>query len=592
MQAVSDAEKLAFRTSPIKRKFKLFIDWIAKGDTAGVVTASEWDATYFGKDNVNNAENNAPCQPFIFSDSMTFNDNARFISNKFENGVMLANRSDANGDFSSAEVISIIYTDVQTVTHLTITASTYNYLVDFDFYYRDATNTSWVLIDNYVGVAIPDTVYDFGADTNIKGWKIEVTKISAADMMVNIIEVQAGYRDDITDDIVSMRIEKKFEDTNSGSLSIGNITANRLDITLNNTHQRYNPKNTASDVYAYLKSNRALIPYIGIDMGGSITYFAQGIFYMRNLVPKPDMTVDIFALDRMWFLNDEDFNTSTLYEAYTIKELVEEMLAVFGMTASEYSVDTTTGDIPYAWFEPRRYAENLKRLALAEGGLANFNELGVLDFKARAWQDTLIRASYDDDNILLDSAESPLKAENMKNSISIKVNPLVLQAEEQVYSLSQTISIPASSSISIVCYFSKIPCKAVADAALTAGADITITSETKYAYATFITLTNAGGVAEDVTALTIAAQPLISTGTNIVKSEDAALIAKYGKSEYKINSEFIQDISYAQTLADDLKTDNKDPEAEIDFSSLCLPYLQLGDLIAIKHTKLNIGGAL
>ncbi|GAH88316.1 unnamed protein product [marine sediment metagenome] len=51
-------------------------------------------------------------------------------------------------------------------------------------------------------------------------------------------------------------------------------------------------------------------------------------------------------------------------------------------------------------------------------------------------------------------------------------------------------------------------------------------------------------------------------------------------------------MGYAQVLADDLRVDHEDPEADLEFDSLSLPYLQLGDLIAVKCKKLNIGDDL
>lgn len=592
-QNVSDEVKLAFRISPIKRKYKCTIDWITKGDTPGTITADQWNATYFGKGNVNNGETFARYKPFILSDSMRLGDNVRLLSNKYENGWLGANRSDVNGEFSPVEVASIIYDDVHTTTHITVMGSLYNYPINFDLYYRDSGDANWVLCENYTNRDSYITVYEFGSATNIKGWKAEIAKINLADMLACLVEVQVGFRDDVSMDLVTpFEIRKELEYQSEKSLPIGNISANVLNLKLNNTHQRYNPKNKDSDIYEYLKSNKVIRPYIGIDLVGSIVYIPQGVFYLRELKPGPDMTVDIYAVDRMLSLNEEDFISSTVYENYKNSELVKELIEDFGLGASEYLIDETDGTIPYAWFEPRRYAKNIKRLAIAEGGVAFFDEVDIFKYKKRGWTSEGVQAYYNDSHIIKDSAYSPLISRNMKNYIRIKSNPLYLQAEQQIYRSTEVISIAAGESESIVCYYSKIPCKEVQNAVVAKGANITIESEAKYAYATSLTFKNNGGAPEDVTSITIEGKPLEKTGANIVVSKNDTLISKYGKSEYSIDSEFIQEMDYAQVLADGLRVDYEDPEADLEFDSLSLPYLQLGDLIAVKCKKLNIGGKL
>ena len=595
MQTITTAARLAFETSPVKRKYKCFIDWITKGDTPGVVTAGEFNSTYFPKANVANGEDYTPYKPFILSDSMRLGDNVRLVSNKYENGWMGANRSDAYGVFTpNAEVISMIYTDAVSTTHLTVFGSQYNYPFNMDLYYRDATNTNWILCQTYTGLTNYITVYTFPSLTTIKGWKVEITRINLANMFACIVEVTTGFREDVTADLTNdcMEITKELE-YSGASVSLGNISANTLRLRLNNTTQKYNPENVDSYLYPYLKYNKIIQPFIGIDLGDSIEWFAQGKYYVREITPKPDMTVEIYAVDRMFFLNNKDFDSSLVYENHTKSELVTHIVDDFGIGAAERSIDTTTDIIPYAYFTPRKYAEDIKRLEISDGGVAFFDELGKFNSKTRGWTETGAAAYYDDSNIKKDSASSPTISSSMKNYIRIKSNPLYEQVQEVVYNLTQTISVPAGGTKTFACYFNTKPCLDVVNATFTqsggGGGHITITTESKYSFATFLTFSNSAGVAENVLTIEIQAKPLEATGANEVIAQDSALIDIYGKSEYEIDSEFIQNMTRAQELADDLLVDYKDPEAlELEIETISKPYIQLGDIANVKIKKLSI----
>ena len=596
MQVATDEAKLAFITSPIKRKYKCFIDWITKGDITGTVIADEWNSTYFAKENANDSEMYERFKPFILSDSMRLGDNVRLVSNKYANGWLGINRSDENGEFVNGspiitEEISEIFTNAISLTHLTVFGSQYNYPINMDLYYMN-TDFEWVLCQSYSGLTSYITVYEFASITDIEGWKVEISKINLADMLACIVEVTTGFREDVSVDLTAepMDISKELE-YSGASVSLGNISANTLRLRLNNTSQKYNPENVDSYLYPFLKYNKIIYPYIGIDLGTSIEWVAQGKYYLREINPKPDMTVEIYAVDRMYFLNDEDFESSLVYENYTKSELQQMLVEDFGLGASEYDIDETFDEIPYAYFTPRKYAENIKRLEIADGGVAFFDELGIFKSKTRGWTESGVAAYYDDANIKKDSASSPVVASSMKNYIRIKSNPLYLQAQEVVYSLTQNITIPANGSKTFACYFNTKPCLDVVNATFTqSSTHITITSENKYSFATFLTFSNSAGVAENVLTIEIQAKSLEATGQNEVISQDADLIAIYGKSEYEIDSEFIQDMDYAQELADNLLIDYKNPEAlEIEIEAPSRPYLQLGDTVNVKISKLSIG---
>ncbi|MBA7586429.1 hypothetical protein ES708_28427 [subsurface metagenome] len=165
----------------------------------------------------------------------------------------------------------------------------------------------------------------------------------------------------------------------------------------------------------------------------------------------------------------------------------------------------------------------------------------------------------------------------------------ILEKRQKIYLSTETITVGAGQLKTIPCYYLKVPSKDILDAVITAGENIWIVSEEKYAYATFLTVENVGESSEDITEITIWGKPLERLGTNVVISKNEDLILLHGKSEFSVDSEFIQNMTHAQKLADGLRVSSEDPEAELEFDSLSLPFLQPGDLIAVKNKKLNIG---
>ena len=388
--------------------------------------------------------------------------------------------------------------------------------------------------------------------------------------------------------LIDIKIKKEME-YETGSIEIGNISANSLTFTLSNTTQRFNSSNESSPIYQYLKANKKVKPYIGITNGGGTTYIQQGIFYIKQIIPKPDMTIEFICIDMMGLMKEKDFETSDLYEGDTISDLVKVIVEDYGIIAADYSIDATTETIDYAYFNKASYAYQIKQLAIAEGGMAYFDELGKFQFKNKSYEPSYtIQKSYTEAIILKGTQKKPYISSKMKNKIQIKSSPLTLTEQKIIFESSETLAVPAGGTLKVPCFFITNPCDDIQGATFTqSGADITITNEDKYQYATFLTFTNAGG-AQNVTSIEIQGKPLVSKGQTIAEAEDAALITTYGEKLYSVNNAYIQNHDYAQSLADALLDAWEDPEAEFTFKSLSLPYLQLGDRVDITSTKFNM----
>ena len=737
MQSVSAAVKLAFQTSPIRKYGRILIDWITPRDlsTSTITTSGDWSTTYFAKENVINGLNYVFFRPFIQSSSLRTRDvptgerGFYSLSTNSENGWLSSDRSDTSGEFGSAQTLTITLVGTLLTSRVVLVGSKYNYPVDFVIKYKNTSN-AWVTCDTYSAVTDYTTVYTFSVPTTIKGISVEITKISVVDMPACIVEFTPGYRDDVSADLVEMEIQKELS-YEGPTLDIGNLSANRLTFTLNNVHRRYNSSNADSTVSAYMKANKKVLPYIGVEVAGVITYIPQGVYYIKSYDPKPNMTITIDAYDEMSLMDEKKYTTSPVYENDTLSEAVTAVVNQYGLQAANYSIDPTTATIPYIYFEADSYAKALQMTTQAEGGYCFFGEDGTFYWRNRDWATNVITQFYDEDFIKPDSAQFTYDSSKMKNRIQVYVHPLVIDVQKEIYNSTTPVPIPTGETLVIHCSYNEVPCKDVQNAVYTsrfvmllkdtlndeysaltllnggidanvttltvdstadysavggvligteeiayssknatqflgctrgyngttkvlhannaevyqmfmtinvdstngcaasgtltiededilyssktatsfiechrtagavahaidapaysATAGVTLDAEDKYAHETALTFTNTTTGTVEIAEITIEGKPLVVQDTLLIDVLDQDLIDEYTEKVYEIDVPFVQEWTFGSDLATKLLSTWSDPQGEFSFNAISMPWLQLGDLIAVRFMKFNLG---
>ena len=188
------------------------------------------------------------------------------------------------------------------------------------------------------------------------------------------------------------------------------------------------------------------------------------------------------------------------------------------------------------------------------------------------------------------SPTNPYVARKMKNRVSIKSKTLNETDEKIIFQLEDNLTIEAGETVTIPCWFFMSPCNDIQNAVITKHADISLDSEDKYNYATFLTFTNANAADQQVTAIEIDGKPLVEKGITLADEKNDALITEFGEKLLPIENQYIQGYDFARSLAEDLLTINENPQAEIVFKAKTMPWLQLGDRIEVDYAKYNIVG--
>lgn len=138
------------------------------------------------------------------------------------------------------------------------------YPVDFTIKLYDAANTL-LYTETVTGNALntwTTTVSEIGITKQV----LEITKWSAASRQVKIMEFFTSIQEIYYgDDIISLNVLEEREVSN-GSLPVGNISANEVDLKLYNRNRKFDAGNTSSSLYGAVKANRKIRPYIGAQI--------------------------------------------------------------------------------------------------------------------------------------------------------------------------------------------------------------------------------------------------------------------------------------------------------------------------------------
>lgn len=211
----------------------------------------------------------------------------------------------------------------------------------------------------------------------IQKWSHPSKLAKIVEFYTNVVENYDG------DDIISLSLTEESEIAN-GTLPVGNISCNSLDLSLKNINDKFFVGNTDSPIHTFLKRNRKIKAWIGVKIAsGEIEYVLLGTFFSGDWQAE-ELGVDATtqARDRMELLRRDNFSTSELYENITIYDLAVIVLENAFIQNPElvWNISETLKDytLRYGWFPNVSYFECLKTLASACMGKVYMDRNDVL----------------------------------------------------------------------------------------------------------------------------------------------------------------------------------------------------------------------
>jgi len=443
------------------------------------------------------------------------------------------------------------------------------YPVDFTIKLYNASNvlqhTETVVGNAYYYYSTPLSP----AHTGIAKQVLEITKWSRGDSVVKIAQffttLEETYESE-DGELVDINVTEQREFTGT-TIPQGNLANSEIRVRLNNIDGTFDAGNTASRLNGLLLNNRAITAWLGVDLipSGVRRWYPLGTFYSRDWsAPDSEIWAEVSGQDMLARLQSTTFSTSTVYESKTLEELAIVIMTDAGLTSADWDIDAALAAItvPYAWFDAVSHRECLRKIAAACMGQCYCNRDGKIVLEVYS-APSLNPFEYTSGNVF--DIDHPLQWSQMVNYVQARATPRELSVEQDIVTDVEVFTVPALSSVTKLHYYISSPCKDVTAPTIVGGADITVSAYTAYAWGISVTYANAGVGDETVTSTTVRGKVLEEVSGKLVTAQDAASIAQNGKQTLSetITSEFWQDETRAQEVADGILTTYRNPRRDI-----------------------------
>lgn len=239
----------------------------------------------------------------------------------------------------------------------------------------------------------------YSAPISIKSINLTATNPGGGKYL-GVIEVSARWIRDISDDIVSLDLNKESSSDTEDIVPVGFITANYLDLSLTKYNQSellyeyYSKESTSFNANKiYLVKGAELKPYFKIKHSGA-TYVSgqydivkQGIFYIDTFSKSQYGDATINALDGAKNLMEITM-PDLLCEDFPVTAIIRRILDSVGFTNYNFNLhatnETSIPQIPFWWSDDRDTVwQALQELCRDIQMNAVFDESGVLQFYSR-----------------------------------------------------------------------------------------------------------------------------------------------------------------------------------------------------------------
>ena len=212
-------------------------------------------------------------------------------------------------------------------------------------------------------------------ELTIQRWSHPGRQAKILEFFTSIQETYEG------DEIISIRLLEERE-VSHGSLPVGNISSNEIDIKLDNENRKFDAGNTASPLHNLLKPNRRIRAWLGVERdNGDKEWVPLGLFWSGDWsAPEDDVYTQATGRDRLEFLRRTEYVPTAPRQNISLYDLAIDVLTDAGLSPEEYWVDEELKEyiIPYVGTEPQSHREMLRKIAEACLGQVYCDRHGVV----------------------------------------------------------------------------------------------------------------------------------------------------------------------------------------------------------------------
>lgn len=475
-------------------------------------------------------------------------------------------------------------------------ATSGDYPVDYSVdLYSAGSKVQTLAVSHATGpvVSFADTFYD------IDGLDITVTTVSRPNKPAVITEVSI-----VTsivydaDKLVSIDLleELSYEDAIE---KLGGVSANELTVVFSNEDKSFYFNNDKSPVAGYLKKNRRVRAWFGVDIPGSTEtiWSPLGTYWTHDWdIPVGSLTAKTVAFDTIGLLGTRKYYDHQVYRNKSVGWLIDTVLnsAKAQIRFLDWRVEDELYDliIPVAWFNYGSYAAALNRIASCDfiniycdrdGRIIATRRLSGVLSPDDVWSDAT--------NII--NTRYPTLNTALPNYIDVKVSRVVSTSQDVL----EIVDSYAVSAGDVRLFNFSSPAETIEN--------LVINTTATYSYEVFswglrITFLSDGvlqGISVKAKALTV------DTPTSVHK-QDVDAIEEDGIVPCEISSDFIQSVEHATAITNYLydKLAVSVYDVEVNYrgdisvslnSKISLPEgIAPNNLYVIKRHELHWNGAL
>lgn len=379
-------------------------------------------------------------------------------------------------------------------------------------------------------------------------------------------------------------------------MPIGGLNKAYAEARLDNTSGRFTPRymGGSSELFTAILPRRPMIINAGFDVDGidiAIPQFA-GVLDRQPQVNSRDRTIGIHAADYVDFFFNRFLDKEIMFTSQRTDEVLTTLFGSLGMSTAQYDFDYGINFIPFGLFEKgTRFSNIINQLVEAENGQLYQDESGIFKFENRQHWDSapyteVQKVIYTADVI---NAESP-DDDHLINVVEILSNPRVKLPQQVVFTLSTSIEIPSNSDKELFVDFTdpmlevETPVHVANSSSDNTGDDttasVTLKSASIFAKAAKYIYTNNSDTANFITKLTIEGRPARVLNPIYTRAQDDSSVTAYEERPYKLENDYIQSESWADSFAQILLNDFSEIENLQRIVIRAKPELQFGDLIS------------
>jgi hypothetical protein len=441
-------------------------------------------------------------------------------------------------------------------------------------------------------------------DSTIALFTIGVSTIGGVDTIASEGGITSDWNkyqyDDESEYLTGLSYERNLQ------VPIGGVAKAIAEVNLDNTNGRFTPRYMGgnSELFTAVVPRRPIIINAGFNYDGIDNQIPQfvGVTTKTPETSLRNSTTKLQADDFLGFLQNRYVDNTSMFTGLSTDTVIGNILTELGYATAQYNLDPGISIIPFGLFEVgTRYIDIINKLVQAENGNFYQDETGVLRFENRQHYDS---APYTQvQRVLATSQVIEAKAPNEShiiNVVEVRSKPRAKQTNQLVFTLSGTKELAAGADFEIFINFDD-PMLSIDNPVYVAntlsdgtGTDVTssisLKAFSKFAKSCKITFRNNSTGTAFITNMTMYGRPAKVTTELYTRMQDDSSVTAYEERPYKIENDYIQSQSWANSFAQMVLNDFSDPESLQEITIRALPELQMGDLISWQGRYWRIYG--